>query len=147
AESPLMPGVIWAGTDDGNIQLSRDGGYNWEEVGKNIPGVNHEYYVSGLEASWHEAGTAYVALDGHRADDWKPYIFKTTDYGQTWTNVSGNLPAVGNVNSIRQDPVNQNLLFAPTEIGLYISLNDGQSWAAFMPGLPTGRVDEVLVHP
>jgi hypothetical protein len=103
--------------------------------------------VSGLEASWFDAGTAYVALDGHRADDWKPYVFKTTDYGQTWTSVSSNLPAVGNVNSIRQDPVNQNLLYAPTETGFYVSLNDGQSWTSFMPGLPTGRVDEVLVHP
>ena len=84
AESPVVPGVLWAGTDDGNVQVSQDGGLTWTEVGKNIPGVNHEYYVSGLEASWYDAGTAYVALDGHRNDDLKPYIFKTTDYGQTW---------------------------------------------------------------
>jgi hypothetical protein len=147
AESPVLPGVLWIGTDDGNVQVSKDGGNSFTEVGKNIPGVNHEYYVSGLEASWFDAATAYVALDGHRADDWKPYIFKTTDYGQTWKSVSGNLPAVGNVNSIRQDPVSQNLLYAPTEIGFYVSLNDGVSWTSFMPGLPTGRVDEVLVHP
>ena len=147
AESPIVPGVLWAGTDDGNIQVSRDGGYTWEEVGKNIPGVNHEYYVSGLEASWYDAGTAYVALDGHRNDDLKPYIFKTTDYGKTWTSVSGNLPAVGNVNSIRQDPVNRNLLYAPTELGFYVSLDDGKNWHRFMPNLPIGRVDEVIVHP
>jgi hypothetical protein len=147
AESFVIPGILWAGTDDGNIQVSKDSGYSWTEVGKNIPGVNHEYYVSGLEASHFDAGTAYVALDGHRNDDLKPYIFKTTDFGATWTSVSSNLPAVGNVNSIREDPVNRNLLFAPTELGFYISLNAGRSWTRFMPNLPMGRMDEVLVHP
>ena len=147
AESPVVPGVMWTGTDDGNIHVSRDGGTNWEEVGKNIPGVNHEYYVSGLEASWYDAGTAYAALDGHRNDDLKPYVFKTTDYGRTWTSVTGNLPVIGNVNSIRQDPVNHNLLYAPTELGFYISLDDGKQWDRFMPNLPIGRVDEVMVHP
>lgn len=146
AVSPVVPGIVWAGTDDGNVQLSRDDGRTFTEVGKNIPGVNHEYYVSGLEASWFDAGTAYVALDGHRNDDLKPYVFKTTDYGQTWKSVSGNLPE-GNVNSIRQDPVNPNLLFAPTEFGFYVSLNDGGSWSQFMPGLPNGRMDDVMVHP
>lgn len=147
AESPVLPGVLWAGTDDGNVQVSRDNGYTWEEVGKNIPGVDHEYYVSGLEASWYDAATAYVALDGHRNNDLRPYIFKTTDYGKTWTSVSGDLPAFGNVNAIRQDPVNRNLLYAPTELGFYVSLDDGASWHRFMPNLPVGRTDEVLVHP
>jgi photosystem II stability/assembly factor-like uncharacterized protein len=147
AESPIIPGVLWAGTDDGNIQVSQDGGNTWEEVGKNIPGVDHEYYVSGLEASWYEAGTAYAALDGHRNNDLKPYVFKTTDYGKTWTSVTGNLPTFGNVNSIRQDPVNKNLLYAPTELGFYISLDDGKNWHKFMPNLPTGRTDDVVVHP
>ena len=147
AESPIMPGILWAGTDDGNVQVSKDAGYTWEEVGKNIPGVNHEYYVSGLEASWYDAGTAYVALDGHRNDDLKPYIFKTTDYGKTWTSVTGNLPVVGNVNAIRQDPVNRNLLYAPTELGFYVSLDDGKTWSRFMPNLPTHRIDEIVVHP
>jgi hypothetical protein len=147
AESPVLPGVLWVGTDDGNVQVSRDGGTTWAEVGKNIPNVNHEYYVSGLESSWYEPGTAYVALDGHRNDDMKPYIFRTTDYGATWTSVSGNLPAWGCVNSIRQDPVNRRLLYAPTEFGFYISRNDGQTWSKFMPNLPDVRIDEVLVHP
>jgi hypothetical protein len=147
AESPILPGVLWVGTDDGNIQVSKDGGNTWAEVGKNIPGVNHEYYVSGLEASWFDAGTAYAALDGHRADDLKPYVFKTTDYGQTWKSVGGDLPARGWLNSIRQDPVNRNLLFAPTEFGFYVSLDDGARWKPFNPGLPLGRIDEVMVHP
>jgi hypothetical protein len=147
AESSILPGVLWVGTDDGNVQVSRDGGNTWTEVGKNIPNVNHEYYVSGLEASWYDAGTAYVALDGHRNDDMKPYVFKTTNYGQNWTAVSGNLPQWGCVNSIRQDPVNRNLLYAPTEFGFYISMNEGQAWHKFMPNLPDVRVDDVMVHP
>ncbi len=147
AESPVLQGVLWAGTDDGNVQVSRDDGESFTEVGANIPAVNHEYYVSGLEASWFDAGTAYVALDGHRNDDWRPFVFKTTDYGATWQPVSGNLPAFGQVNSIRQDPVNAKLLYAATETGFYVSLDDGERWTPFMPGLPHGRVDEVLVHP
>jgi hypothetical protein len=87
-----------------------------------------------------------AALDGHRNNDLKPYVFKTTDYGKTWTAVTGNLPH-GNVNSIRQDPVNRNLLYALHEFGFFVSFDDGKTWKSFMPGLPKGRVDEVLVHP
>jgi hypothetical protein len=147
AESPVLPGILWAGTDDGNLNVSKDGGYTWTEVGHNLPIADHESYISGLEASWFEAGTAYAAVDRHRNDDLKPYVFKTTDYGQTWKSISNNLPAVGNVNSVRQDPVNRNLLFACTETGFYVSLNDGGSWNRFMPNLPVGRMDEVMVHP
>ena len=92
AESPVMPGVYWAGTNDGNLQVSKDGGFTWTEVGKNIPGGTREYHISGLEASWYDAGTAYASLDGHWVNDMKPYVFKTTDYGATWTAVTGNLP-------------------------------------------------------
>jgi photosystem II stability/assembly factor-like uncharacterized protein len=147
AESPVMPGVLWIGTSDGNVQVSKDAGKSWTEVGKNIPVVDHEYPVSGLEASWFDGGTAYVSLDGHRSADVKPYVFKTTDYGQTWKPIAGNLPVRGSLNSIRQDPVNPRLLFAPTESGFFISLTDGESWTPFMPNLPAGRVDEVVVHP
>jgi hypothetical protein len=146
AESPVIPGIFWAGTNDGNIQVSRDGGNTWTEVGKNIPGGTKEFHISGLEASWHDAGTAYASLDGHWLGDLKPYVFKTTDYGQTWKPVSGNLPN-GNVNSIRQDPKNPNLLYAAAEFGFFISLDDGGSWHQFMPGLPKGRIDEIVVHP
>ena len=124
-----------------------DGGTTWEEVGKNVPASNHEYYVSGLEASRYDAGTAYLALDGHRNDDLKPYIFKTTDYGKTWTSVAGNLPAFGNVNSVRQDPVNRNLLLRADGARLLRLARRRQDWNRFMPNLPIGRVDEVLVHP
>jgi photosystem II stability/assembly factor-like uncharacterized protein len=147
AESPVTPGVYWAGTNDGNIQVSRDGGFTWAEVGKNIPGGTKEYHISGIEASWYDTGTAYATIDGHYAGDLKPYVFKTTNFGQTWTSITGNLPERGNVNSIRQDPRNRNLVYAATEFGLYITLNDGGTWHRFTPNLPAGRIDEVLIHP
>ena len=147
AQSPRDANVLWAGTDDGNIQVSRDGGANWEEVGKNIPGGTKDYNVSRVEASYFDAGTAYVSLDGHRANDLKPYVFVTRDYGRTWTSIASNLPQYGNVNTIRQDAKNRNLLFAGTEFGFYVSLDEGKSWKKFMTGLATVRVDDVLVHP
>jgi photosystem II stability/assembly factor-like uncharacterized protein len=145
-ESPLIPGIYWVGTDDGNLQVSRDSGVSWTEVGKNLPIKNKETYISGIEASKFDAATAYVALAGHRDNDPAPYIFKTTDYGATWTSIVGDLPR-GNVNSIRQDPVAKNLLYAPTEYGFYISFNEGTNWVKFMPNIPNSRVDEVVVHP
>jgi photosystem II stability/assembly factor-like uncharacterized protein len=148
-ESPVQPGVVWAGTDDGNVQVSQDGGKTFTEVGKNIGGLpaNHRYWISRIEASHFDAGTAYVSVDGHRSDDLKPYIFRTTDYGRTWTSVAGNLPASGNVQTIREDLKNPNLLFAGTEFGLYVTLDQGKSWEKFMNDLPTVRTDEVLIHP
>jgi photosystem II stability/assembly factor-like uncharacterized protein len=145
-ESPVVPGLLWAGTNDGNLQVSRDYGRTWTEVGKNIPGGTKEYFISGIQPSYTEVGTAYVSLDGHHYNDHTPYVFKTTDYGQTWTSIAGDLPR-GNVNQIRQDPKAKSLLYAPTEYGFYVSLNEGRNWMKFSPGLPAGRVDEVVVHP
>ena len=146
AESPVTPGIIWAGTNDGNVQVSRDDGRTWTEVGGNIPGGTREYHVSGVEASWYDEATAYVSLDGHLSDDLRPYVYKTTDYGRTWQPIMGDLPT-GNVNTIRQDPVNPRLLYAGAEFGFYISLDEGGAWHRFMPNLPTSRIDEVVVHP
>lgn len=147
AESPAVRGVLWVGTDDGNVQLSRDGGQSWTEVGKNLPGGPREYYISRVEASHFDPATAYVSLDGHRNDDLRPYIFVTRDYGQTWSSIVSNLPPWGNVNTIRQDPRNRNLLYAGTEYGFYVSLDEGRSWKRFMTGLPVVRIDDVVVHP
>ncbi len=147
AESAVVPGTYWVGTADGNIQISRDAGYTWMEVSRNLPVGSLEYWVSGLEASHFDAATAYASLDGHHSNDFRPHVFKTTDFGQTWTSISGNLPEFGNVNSIRQDPVNPHLLYAATEFGLFITLDEGASWHRFMPNLPVTRVDEVVVHP
>ncbi|MEX2284644.1 MAG: hypothetical protein WEE89_19305 [Gemmatimonadota bacterium] len=146
-ESSLVPGVLWAGTDDGNLQVSRDGGVTWNEVGKNIPGGTRDYYVSRVEASYFDAGTAYASLDGHRHDDLKPYVFVTRDFGRTWHSLSTGLPEIGNVNTIRQDPRNRNLLYVGTEFAFFVSPDEGKTWKKFMNGLPTVRIDDVLVHP
>jgi hypothetical protein len=147
AESPIVPGLLWVGSDDGNLQVSQDGGATWTEVGRNIPGGTRQYYVSRVEASWHDPATAYASLDGHRSDDLSPYVYVTRDYGETWTSIVGDLPAFGNVNTVRQDPKNPTVLYVGTEFGFYISGDEGQSWERFMPNLPVVRIDDVVVHP
>jgi len=150
-ESPLVPGILWAGTDDGNVQVSRDGGSTWTNVAKNVATLADKagelYHITHVEPSHYDAGTCYLSVDGHRFDDLKPYVYVTRDYGATWTSVVGNLPAVGNVNVIREDPRNKDLLYAGTEFGLFISLNGGKEWKEFMSGMPRVRVDDILVHP
>ena len=147
-ESPSRPGVIWIGTDDGNLQVSTDDGHEFANVMSNIPGAPPGYVqVSRIEPSHFDPGTCYVALDNHRNDDWKPYLFKTTDYGKTWTSVSGNLPQNGNINALREDYDNPNLLFLGTEYGLFVTLDGGREWKPFMTGLPNVRVDDILIHP
>jgi photosystem II stability/assembly factor-like uncharacterized protein len=145
-ESPLVAGIIWVGTNDGNVQVSRDGGATWKNVVENVKGVPQETYVSRVEPSHFDAGTAYVTFDGHRIDDHKPYVFVTRDFGQTWTSIASNLPQ-GNVNVIREDPKNPNLLYLGTEYAFYISRTGGKEWKRFMSGLPTVRIDDILVHP
>jgi photosystem II stability/assembly factor-like uncharacterized protein len=154
SESPISRGVVWAGTDDGLVQVSRDNGATFTEVGKNITGLpagalagDNPYWIARIAASHHDAGTAYVAIDGHRSDDLKPYIFVTRDYGRTWASASGNLPAYGNLQVVREDPKNRDLLYAGTEFGLFISLDAGRNWEKFMNGYPTVRTDDILVHP
>jgi hypothetical protein len=145
-ESPLVPGILWVGTNDGNVQVSRDGGTTWKNVAGNVAGVPRETHVSRVEPSRYDAGTCYVTFDGHRTDDHKPYVFRTNDFGETWTSIASNLPE-GNVNVIREDPKNRNLLYLGTEYAFYVSLNGGREWKRFMAGLPTVRIDDVLVHP
>ncbi len=147
AESPIVPGLLWAGTDDGNIQVSRDGGATWTEVSRNLPGGTTRHYVSRVEASYADPATAYASIDGHKNDDLLPYVYVTRDYGATWENITSNLPAFGNVNTVRQDPRNPRLLYAGTEFGFHVSFDEGGEWHDFMPGLPVVRIDDVLVHP
>jgi photosystem II stability/assembly factor-like uncharacterized protein len=149
SESPVMPGVVWAGTDDGNLQVSLDGGITFTEVGKNLPGLppNHLYWIARIDASHFDAATAYVAVDGHRSDDLEPYVFVTHDYGKTFESITSDLPSYGNVQVIREDPKNKDLLFVGTEFGLYTTLDGGKSWKRFMNNYPTVRTDDLLVHP
>ncbi len=149
SESPVLPGVVWAGTDDGNVQVSRDSGATFTEVGESLPGLpaNHQYWISRIDASHFDAAAAYVAVDGHRSDDLRPYLFVTHDYGKTWTSIANNLPSFGNIQVVREDPKNKDLLYVGTEFGLYVSLDGGKQWQRFMNNLPTARVDDILVHP
>jgi photosystem II stability/assembly factor-like uncharacterized protein len=149
SESPVMPGVVWAGTDDGHVQVSKDGGVTFTEVGKNLPALppNHLYWISRIDASHFDPATAYVSVDGHRSNDLKPYLFVTRDYGQSWQSIAGNLPGTGFIQVVREDPRNRELLYVGTEFGLFASTDGGRSWNRFSNNLPTARVDDILVHP
>jgi len=149
SESPITPAIIWAGTDDGNVQVTRDNMTTFTNVTRNMPGLpaDHMYWIARVVASAHDSARAYVAVDGHRNNDMKPYAFMTNDFGRTFVSISGNLPAYGNLETIAEDPKNPDLLYAGTEFGLYISLNRGQSWQKFMNNYPTVRTDDIRVHP
>jgi photosystem II stability/assembly factor-like uncharacterized protein len=147
AESPVLPGVLWVGTDDGALQVSRDGGATWASVADNAMKFQTPPYVESIEVSPFDAGTAFVAFDGHLNGDFRPHLYKTTDYGKTWTSISSNLPARGHINVVRADKVNRNLMFVGTEFGFYVTLDGGKQWAPFMNNLPSTISDDVLVHP
>ena len=145
-ESPVQRGLIWAGTDDGNLQVTRDDGKSWTRVDRNVPGVGAEAVVSHIEASRTAACTAYATFERHFMDDYKPYVFRTGDCGGTWTNVSGNLPDGAYLQVLREDPKNPQVLYAGTEAGLYVSVTGGTSWFRLGGNLPPVPVHEVLVH-
>ncbi len=148
AESPVQKGQIWVGTDDGNLQVTTDGGKNWTNLVKNVSGLAANSPVSHVEPSRVNANTAYVAFERHMFDDFRPYIFKTTDSGKTWTNISGNLPAKAYVQIVREDPKNTNLLYAGTEIGLFASYDGGRNWLPLnLKNLPNVAVHDIVVHP
>ncbi len=146
SESPVAKGVIWCGTDDGNVQVTRDGGKTWENVVKNIPGLPANTWCSRIEASHFEAGTAYAAFDGHRQNDYGTYVYKTTDYGKTWSSLRGNLP-FGWVHVVREDLKNRDLLYVGTEFNIYASLDRGRTWFSLRNNLPTVAVRDIAVHP
>ncbi len=148
SESPRKQGLIWVGTDDGNVQLTRDDGKTWTNVVSRIPGVKKGAYVSRVVASAHNDGTAYVAFDNHRSDDFAIYIYRTTNFGESWSRVTEGIPAeAGTVHVVREHPRAQNLLFAGTEFGLYVSFNAGQKWERLKNNLPTVPVDDIAIHP
>ena len=146
SESPLWHRVIWVGTDDGNIQVSRDGGEKWEEVSGNITGIPAGSYVSRVLSSIRDRGSAYVTFDRHREGDWKPYVFRTEDYGKTWVPLTRGLPS-GSVNVIAEHPDNPDVLFLGTEHAVYLSVNAGSDWTKFKSNLPTTLYDDLLIHP
>jgi hypothetical protein len=143
----VVPGLVWAGTDDGNIQLTRDGGRTWTNVRPNLRGVPAHTWVSRVEASQFEAGTAYVVFDGHRRGDMKPYVFRTADFGRTWTSLSATLPASMPVYVVREDVRNPKLLYAGTETGVLVSVDAGRAWHPLGTGLPVVPVYDLVLHP
>lgn len=147
SESPLSPGILWAGTDDGNVWVTRNGGGQWVQVNGTIPDVPKKLWVSHLEASAHAAGTAYVTFDGHRSDDFRTWVFKTTDFGATWTNIGTGLPPNQPVHVLLADRRNPGLLFVGTEFGVHVTLDGGTSWRPLVHGMPTVAVHDLVVHP
>ncbi|MEZ5315892.1 MAG: hypothetical protein R2752_00675 [Vicinamibacterales bacterium] len=151
AESPVARGVIWAGTDDGNVHVTRDGGATWTEVDAGIRGIPPLLWVSDVEPSGANADTAYVAFDGHRSDNRAPWLFKTTDGGRTWANLSAGLAPDQPIYVVLEDPANPNLVFVGTEFGVQVSLDAGRTWQPFggrmAHGMPTVAVHDLVIHP
>lgn len=147
SESPVDTDVIWVGTDDGNLQVTRDDGAEWSNVVDNVPVIPDHSWVSHVEASPHDAATAFVTFDGHRTGDRSVYVFRTTDYGESWTSLATDV-IEGYAHVVKQDPDNPRLLFLGTEWGLYLSLDGGAAWARFEEGLPRRvAVRDLLIHP
>ncbi len=148
-ESPKNPLVVWAGTDDGNLQVTQNGGKTWTNVVGNIKGLPKSAWVSSVEAGHFEPGTAYATFDLHNFGDMKPYVYKTTDFGKTWAQiVAPSSPVRGYTHVVKEDLVNKNLLFVGTEFGLWISPDGGQQWAQYKGGdLPNVAVRDLAIHP
>jgi photosystem II stability/assembly factor-like uncharacterized protein len=149
SESPKNGQIIWVGTDDGNLQITRDGAKTWTNVVANVPGLAKNSWVSTIEAGRFNEGTAYATFDRHTLGDMKPYAYKTTDYGKTWTslNVQEN-GVLGYAHVIKEDTVDPNLLFLGTEFGLWISVDSGQHWASYKgSNFPSVAVRDLVVHP
>jgi photosystem II stability/assembly factor-like uncharacterized protein len=149
APSMIDPNVIWVGTDDGNVQVTRDGGKTWTNVVKNIPGLAPNAWIPNLEASHFDAGTAYVPADHHQDNDYAAYFYKTTDYGKTWTRLNLNLPATktGWSHVIREDPKNRSVLYAGTELGLWVSFDAGARWTSLRQNMPPVPVRDIQIQP
>ena len=147
AESPVEAGVIWVGTDDGNVQITRDDGASWTNVRDNIPGLPAEAWIGNIEASPTEAGTAFLVSDNHRMDDFTPHVWETTDYGQSWRDLAAGLPQDDYAKVIRQHPANPNLLFLGMDRGLFASLDRGATWVDIRNNLPRVSVRGIKIQP
>jgi photosystem II stability/assembly factor-like uncharacterized protein len=145
AESSLEKGLIWVGSDDGLVHVTRDGGSHWTNVTSGMKGIPEWGTVSLIEPSPHDAGTAYVVVDAHRLDDMRPYLYKTTDYGRSWKSLVSGLPKDVYLHAVREDPKRKGLLFLGTERGVSYSLDDGGSWKVLGLNLPTVAVHDLVV--
>ncbi|MBA2708655.1 MAG: hypothetical protein H0U59_12695 [Gemmatimonadaceae bacterium] len=149
AESPVRPGILWAGTDDGNVWVSTNDGGLWTNLTQRFPGLPARSWVSRVEASSFDTATVYVSFDRHRDGDFKPYLYVSIDSGRSFRSIAGNLPSNGAdfIHVVREDPHNPNLLFVGTDVAAYVSTNRGATWQRFMNGLPTVPVHDLKIHP
>ena len=146
AESPLDPAVLYTGSDDGRVHVTRDGGAGWTDVTGNVDGVPSYTYVTRIVASGGAAGGVYAVFDGHRNDDFSAYIFRSDDFGDSWERITEGLPNTS-LNALAQHPVAHDLLFAGSEVGVHFSIDGGANWRPLKNGLPTVPVDDIVVHP
>jgi len=147
SQSPINPNLIWAGTDDGNVQVTRNSGLEWTNVSKNFPGLPEFLWCSRVEASHFDLGTCYVTFDGHRSDNFRPWVFKTTDFGQTWENIGFDVPFGQSCYVIKEDLKNPNLLFLGTEFACFFTIDGGKNWTRMNLNLPTVAVHDLVIHP
>ena len=147
SESPVDPRVLWVGTDDGNVQVTRDGGLTWSNVSANFSGVPNGTFVTRVVASSAARGTAYVAFDGHRQGNFTAYLYRSVDFGKTWTSVVSGLPNGNPLRTVHEWNGKAHVLFAGTEFGLYVSSDSAATWRKLAANLPTTRYDDVLIHP
>ena len=145
SESSLEEGLLYAGTDDGVVQVLEPGAEGWRKI-DSFPGIPELTYVDALEASLHDANTVYAAFNDHKSGNFKPYILKSTDRGATWTSISGNLPERGSVYAVAEDHVDPNLLFAGTEFGAFFTLDGGEHWIQLKAGLPTIAIRDIDIQ-
>lgn len=143
SESPLKFGLIYAGTDDGRVWITKNSGTDWKEINK---GVAENRWVSRMVASKYDEATVYMSQNGKRNDDWTPYLWKSVDYGETWTSIVNNIPS-GPINVIREDPNKENILYVGTDYGVYVSLDKGEVWQSLPGNLPTTYVHDLVIHP
>jgi hypothetical protein len=147
AESPVKEGVLYVGTDDGNFQVSLDGGVSWTQTSGNVPGLPADAWINGIEASPTEAGRVYLAANNYRNDDYANYLFVSEDSGGTWADITGNLPPERVIRTVREDPKNPHVLYLGTEFGLFFSPDRGRNWIQLDLGLPMTAVNDLVIHP
>ncbi len=147
AESPRRRGVLYVGTDDGNFQVSLDDGKTWTNVSSRMPGLPPMAWISGIEASRHADGTVYVAVNNYRNNDFENYLYKSTDFGQTWVSIVGDLPPRRVARTIKEDLRNPNVLYLGTELGFFYSNDGGRHWVELKANLPTVAVNDFVIHP
>ncbi len=147
AESPLQPGVLYVGTDDGNLHVSRDDGRTWTNVIGRVPGAPRSAWINGLEPSRFAAGTVYLVIDNHRNDDYANYVYRSADYGQSWTSITGDLPANRATRTLREDLRNPNVLYLGTELGLFYTPSGGRHWVELRGNMPTAAFNDLVIQP